>query len=90
LAAAGCKDKLRACKKILEGNNLYSNSVCFVGDSRKDIDLLKYLSLSFTPADVGQDVQESAKIILKTQRGQGVIKEVANYILSKDNAFLKK
>jgi 3-deoxy-D-manno-octulosonate 8-phosphate phosphatase (KDO 8-P phosphatase) len=88
--AAGCKDKLGACKKILEENNLDANSACFVGDSRKDIDLLKYLSLSFTPADVGRDVQESSKIILKTQRGQGVIREVANYILSGDNASLKK
>ncbi len=80
---AGCKDKLSACKRIMEKYELDVNYVSYVGDSRKDMDLLSYLPLSFAPADVGREVQESAKVVLKTRRGEGVIKEVVNYILSR-------
>ncbi|MBL79166.1 MAG: hypothetical protein CMH70_03915 [Nitrosomonadaceae bacterium] len=80
---AGCKDKLGALKKILEETGLEKSQVCYAGDSKRDVQLLEFLPLSFAPSDVDNSIKASAKISLKTQRGHGVIKEIAMHILKK-------
>jgi 3-deoxy-D-manno-octulosonate 8-phosphate phosphatase (KDO 8-P phosphatase) len=79
---SGCKDKLGALKSILVETGLDKSQVCYAGDSKRDVPLLKFLPLSFTPSDVDESIKTSAKIVLKTQRGNGVIKEIATHILS--------
>ena len=80
---SGCKDKLGALKKILEKTGMDKSQVCYAGDSEKDVSLLEFLPLSFAPSDVDSSIKTSAKITLKTQRGNGVIKEIARHILKK-------
>mgnify|MGYP005638946887 FL=1 len=79
----GCKDKLGALKKILLETGLDKSQVCYAGDSKRDVPLLEFLPLSFTPSDVDDSIKSSAKIVLKTQRGNGVINEIAMQILTK-------
>ena len=79
---AGCKDKLAAFKKLAEENNLDKNSVCYVGDAERDMELLRYVASSFVPGDVSPEIKSSAKTVLKASRGQGVVKELSNFILS--------
>ena len=79
----GCKDKLGALKKILLETGLDKSQVCYAGDSKRDVPLLEFLPLSFTPSDVDDSIKSSAKIVLKTQRGNGVINEIAIQILTK-------
>ena len=78
---AGCKDKLAAFKKLAEENNLDKSTVCYTGDSERDIELLRYLPCSFVPGDVDPEIKSSAKTVLKASRGQGVIKELSKLIL---------
>ena len=78
----GCKDKLAAFKQLVGETGLDKSRVCYVGDSKKDIDLLRFVKYSFVPADVELKVRESSKTILETSRGKGVIKEVARQILN--------
>ena len=78
-----CKDKLTALKKILAETGMDKSQVCYAGDSQRDVPLLEFLPLSFTPSDVDDSIKASAKIVLKTQRGNGVIKEIAIQILTK-------
>lgn len=80
---AGCKDKLSALKQILEGTGMDKSQVCYAGDSKRDVPLLEFLPLSFTPSDVDNSIKTASKIVLKAQRGQGVIKEIAMHILKK-------
>jgi 3-deoxy-D-manno-octulosonate 8-phosphate phosphatase (KDO 8-P phosphatase) len=80
---AGCKDKLSALKQILAETGMNKSQVCYAGDSKRDVPLLEFLPLSFTPSDVDDSIKASAKIILKTQRGHGVIKEIAMHILTR-------
>ena len=77
----GCKNKLNACKRFIEQAQLDITEVCYAGDSKKDIQLLQYLPLSFSPADADQIVKDAAKVVLKSNRGQGIIRELANHIL---------
>ncbi len=79
----GCKDKLKRFKNLVREADLDADRICYAGDSKKDIDLLKYLTLSFAPADVAVEVRASAKVVLKAGRGQGVVRELADRILEK-------
>ena len=77
---SGCKDKLTAFKKLAGESGLDKDRVCYAGDSKRDIDLLKYTAYSFAPADAHPTVKQSAKTVLKSSRGQGVVQEIAEHI----------
>ncbi len=81
--ASGCKDKLQYFQETAEKKNLDKSKACFVGDSKKDVDLLEYLDYSFVPSDVDDEIKKSAKFIANAVKGSGVIKEVAKFILDK-------
>jgi D-sedoheptulose 7-phosphate isomerase len=57
-------------------------NACFVGDSGKDVGLLRAVEYSFCPADAPEVVKRAARCVLKAKRGEGVICEVADIILS--------
>ena len=78
---SGCKDKLAAFKVLADEHNLDKKTVCYTGDSERDIELLKYVAHSFVPSDVDSKIKNSAKTVLKASRGQGVIKELSDLIL---------
>ena len=78
-----CQDKLGALKQILTEVNLDKSQVCYAGDAKRDMPLLEFLPLSFAPSDVDDLIKASAKVILKTPRGHGVIKEIATLVLKK-------
>ena len=78
---SGCKDKLAAFKVLADEHNLDKKTVCYTGDSERDIELLKYVTHSFVPNDVDSKIKNSAKTVLKASRGQGVIKELSDLIL---------
>jgi len=79
----GCKDKLSAFKELSEGEGLARDRVVYAGDSKKDIELLRYVGKSFVPADVDPLVRSSAKCVLKARRGEGVISEIARNIFGR-------
>ena len=78
----GCKDKLNAYKRLAEENGLKREEVCYAGDSRKDAKLLEFIGQSFAPSDSAVQVKNAAKEVLKASRGEGVIRELADKILS--------
>ena len=79
----GCNDKLAAVQQLIDEKSLDPSRIAYVGDSKKDIELLRYAPSSFTPADVDASVKRSAKFVLRAARGRGVIQEVAAYILNR-------
>lgn len=78
---AGTKDKLVSFKELSQREGFDESSVCFVGDSKKDMELLEHLHHSFAPCDANEEVKRCAAIVTHAQRGCGVICEVAGYIL---------
>jgi len=77
----GCENKLNVFKDLIKQVGLDLSNVCYAGDSKKDVELLGYLPMSFAPADAIQSVKDAAKITLKASRGQGVVREIANHVL---------
>jgi len=82
---SGCKDKLSAFKELVRDCGMDEERACYVGDSEKDIPLLRHVYYSCVPADADQAVKESAKVVLKSCRGKGVIKEAAKRIFRCNN-----
>jgi len=78
---SGCKDKLAAFKELSQKTGLEKDRVVYAGDSRKDIELLKYVGRSFAPSDVDSQIQSAATVVLRSRRGQGVIREIAQDLL---------
>ena len=77
----GCKDKLSSFKKIESEYGFDKTNVCYVGDSQSDVELLEYVGLSFAPSDSPIKVKSAAKIVLKSSRGNGVVRELVDNIL---------
>lgn len=77
----GCKDKLNGFKTLAAKYGLDKTQVCYAGDTKSDIELLKFVGESFAPADSSAAVKEAAKEVLTVSRGEGVIQEVAIKIL---------
>ena len=80
--ATGCKDKLNACKKLMEEAKLDLANICYAGDSKKDIQLLQYFKFSYAPSDAPLEVRNAAKKTLRATRGGGVIRELADDLLT--------
>ena len=78
---AGCKDKLAAFQDLANKGKVTTTTTCYAGDSRKDIELLRYLPISFAPSDAEELVKQAAKIVLHARRGEGVIREVVDHCL---------
>ncbi len=86
----GSKDKLGSYKTLVKKERLKDSCVCFVGDSQKDIPLLKHLSHSFAPSDVPSAVKNAASFVLKSARGSGVVKESAEAVFSINGDAMNK
>lgn len=84
--AAGCKDKLSYFKMLEKSGETDKTKTCFVGDSKKDIELLRYIYFSFTPSNVDDEIKNTAKFVTNAVKGKGVIKEVTRFILNKRNS----
>ena len=76
----GCKDKVAALNNILEKTGYSKKEVCFVGDSKHDIPVMKEVGLSACPANATEDVQGIAKCKLKYSGGGGCILELMEYL----------
>lgn len=77
----GCKDKLETFKNLAEEHKLDRRKICYAGDSEKDQGLLGYVQYSYAPADAVETACNAAKTVLKSSRGQGVIRELAEKVL---------
>lgn len=78
---SGCKDKLTTIRRICEERKISIANVCYVGDDINDIEAIKAVGFGCCPVDAIPQVREVAKYITKAKGGEGVIREVVEYIL---------
>ncbi|MCD7789968.1 MAG: N-acylneuraminate cytidylyltransferase [Bacteroides thetaiotaomicron] len=77
---AGCKDKVSAVKKLCERYGVAPKSVAYVGDDINDLDAIKMVGLGCAPADAMLQVREVADYVTKARGGEGVIREIVEYM----------
>jgi N-acylneuraminate cytidylyltransferase len=78
----GCKDKLTAIIRICEEYGIEMENVCYIGDDINDIDAIKAVGYGCCPADAMPAVKKVANYVAKVEGGKGVIRQVAEKIIS--------
>lgn len=76
----GCKDKVTAVKRICRERGISIENVCYIGDDINDLEVIKMVGFGCCPADAIPEVKEVSKYISKTKGGEGVIREIVEYI----------
>lgn len=74
-AKLGCKAKAEALREIEETYHIAPEDICYIGDGKYDIPVLRIAGLSICPADAIPEVKSVANIILKRNGGDGCIAE---------------
>ena len=79
---AGCRDKLAAIRRICAERGFELEQVCYIGDDINDLEAIRAVGLGCCPADARPEVLAAARYITRAKGGEGVIREVVDFILS--------
>jgi len=77
----GVSDKLTLLRKLMKDNNMSPEEVAYVGDDINDIDVMKMVGFSATPADGAKANRTIATFVCKTKGGQGCVREVCDLLV---------
>lgn len=69
------------CKKFC----VKKNEIAYIGDDLNDLKIMQNVGLSIAPSDAVSIVKQNADYISKLEGGRGVLREVADLILSTKN-----
>lgn len=83
----GVKDKGEICRKLQNDLKLTPKQCACIGDDVNDLSMFRECALSFAPNNAMEYVKENAKYILKHNGGEGVVREMIEYILKQDNLY---
>ena len=86
-ALQGVSDKAKAIKKISTENRYKLDRVLYVGNDLNDYEAMKLCGYSVCPSDSHNKIKQIADIVLKTQGGKGVVRELLEDVLEID--FIK-
>ena len=78
----GIVDKLEVFEKLVAFYKLKRKQVAYIGDDINDLGVLKNCGLSVCPADAMSYVKDQVDLVAKLKGGQGVVREVADLVLS--------
>lgn len=76
---AGCKDKVRAIKRLCEKHCVALENVAYIGDDINDIEAIKMVGFGCCPADAMPEVKAVADYVTTANGGEGVIREVIQF-----------
>lgn len=85
----GVIHKEKILKKICHQYNVTPSEIAYIGDDVNDIPLLKLVGLAAVPKDGTQIAKKSCNYICQTTSGNGVFREVAEFILSSKKISIK-
>jgi D-sedoheptulose 7-phosphate isomerase len=89
----GCKRKLEMVKEIEKRESVNNDEICYVGDSKYDLELMGYVGLSVCPCDAILPIKEKANLILG-ESCHGWVWELLEYLktemLDDDSSFFKR
>ena len=81
----GCKDKASAVQRLCEKFNIEPKNIAYVGDDINDLEVIKMVGFGCCPSDAVSEVKQNVDYVAKAKGGEGVIREIADLIYSKNN-----
>ena len=76
----GCKDKPKALAEIMTNTGFSGAEICYAGDGKYDIPVMKLVKYSACPSNAIPEVKEVASMQLKARGGDGCIWELLEKI----------
>ena len=86
---AGKKDKLEVVHQLEKENDITKEEICYIGDGKYDIEILKYVEVGICPSDAIDQVKQASDVILQNPGGAGGLWELVE-ILDKYNTPASK
>tara|TARA_B100001179_G_C18565626_1_gene392653 strand:- start:695 stop:1210 length:516 start_codon:yes stop_codon:yes gene_type:complete len=86
----GIIDKVSILSKICKTFNVKSEQIAYIGDDVNDLELLKSVGFSAVPNDAISEAKIIADYICKTNGGNGVLREIADLVISAKFGTRKK
>ena len=77
----GYEDKLPAAQAMMATFSCQPNQVCYIGDDLPDIPVMQQVRLAVAPADAASDVRAAAHWILRSNGGDGAVRELIERLL---------
>jgi 3-deoxy-D-manno-octulosonate 8-phosphate phosphatase (KDO 8-P phosphatase) len=78
----GIKDKPRVLAEIMAKHNLQASEIAYIGDDTNDVEVLKMVGLSASPADGISFAKDVANYTCKQNGGHGCFRELAEFIIA--------
>ena len=76
-----CKDKKIALENYCTQKGCDLNRVMYVGNDLNDLEVMKIVGFPVAPADAHSEIKKVAKLTTKAKGGEGVIKELSDYLI---------
>jgi 3-deoxy-D-manno-octulosonate 8-phosphate phosphatase (KDO 8-P phosphatase) len=78
---ASCKDKKNVLENYCEQNGYDLNKVMYIGNDLNDLEVIKIVGFPIAPADAHPEIKKVAKLVTAAKGGDGVVKEVSDYMV---------
>lgn len=85
----GIVDKAMVFEKLIAHYNLKTKEVAFIGDDLNDLPVFRLVGLAVCPADTYDYIKERADLVTYAKGGNGVLREVADLVLTSKGLFDK-
>ena len=83
----GVADKVEAIKKLVNKNNYNLKNILYVGNDLNDYLVMQLCGYSVCPEDSHPKIKSISDVVLKTNGGNGIVRELLEDVLSLD--FIK-
>jgi len=83
-AIQGVNDKVEAIKKFSKDNTYSLKKIVYIGNDLNDFKAMKLCGFSVCPSDSHSEIKKIADIVLKTQGGEGIVRELLEDVLEID------
>lgn len=75
-----CKDKKNTLENYCARKGYKLNRVMYIGNDLNDLEVVKIVGFPVAPADAHPKIKEIAKLITEAKGGEGVVKELSDYL----------
>ena len=86
----GVLDKLSLVREMAARHGLALSQVAYIGDDINDLETLKHVGFSATPADGMPQIVEVVDYVCQKKGGEGAVREIIEMILAAQAPSLKK
>jgi YrbI family 3-deoxy-D-manno-octulosonate 8-phosphate phosphatase len=80
----GIEDKKKTLVNYCRQHGFNLEKVLYIGNDINDGEVMKTVGIPIAPADAHKEILQLAKVVLKSKGGEGVVRELADYIANVD------